>query len=73
MNRLTHRLASALRRSPATRAADREAPSSEEPALLAACRRSEAFAEDLAELVSRQPRVLARRDLRLALRRSVGL
>lgn len=73
MKRFAHRLATALRRPSAPPAAAPELPPNGEEALLEACRRSEAFAEDLAELVSRRPSVLARRDLRLALRRSAGL
>ncbi|MCK6423976.1 MAG: hypothetical protein L6Q75_02655 [Burkholderiaceae bacterium] len=73
MKRFAHRLASALRRPSAQPVVADETAPDDDQARLDACRRSEAFAEDLAELVSRQPRVLARRDLRLALRRSAGL
>jgi hypothetical protein len=65
MKRFAHTLASALSRrarwiaparSPIATSADGDLP--------AAYRRSEAFAEDLGDLVSRRPAVLHKRDLR---------
>jgi hypothetical protein len=68
MKRIARTLASALRRRPANHAA-RVQPTVDGDATdgldwVDACRRSEAFAEDLGELVSRRPAVLAKRELR---------
>jgi hypothetical protein len=71
MKRIAHTLASALRRRPAHQAA-RVQPAVDGDRTdgldwVDACRRSEAFAEDLGELVSRRPAVLAKRELRALL------
>jgi hypothetical protein len=67
MKRIARTLASALRRRPSLRTSAASKPvSSGAPAedVLDLLRRSEAFAEDLADLVSRRPSVLAKRELR---------
>ncbi|HMW23459.1 MAG TPA: hypothetical protein PKC59_08485 [Burkholderiaceae bacterium] len=68
MKRIARRLARALRRHPARHAAPVQPglPGDSTHGLdwVDACRRSEAFAEDLGELVSRRPAVLAKRELR---------
>ena len=66
MKRIARTLASALRRRPSLRAGASKPVSSSPPAedVLDLLRRSEAFAEDLADLVSRRPSVLAKRELR---------
>lgn len=68
MKRIARTLASALRRRPAHHST-RAQPNLGTDATdvldwVDACRRSEAFAEDLGELVSRRPAVLAKRELR---------
>ncbi len=65
MKRIAHTLAAALRRRPSLRTGANTVQPAEAPDdLLDLLRRSEAFAEDLTDLVSRRPRVLARRQLR---------
>lgn len=68
MKRIARTLASALRRRPAVPATRVQPELSVDPTdgldWVDACRRSEAFAEDLGELVSRRPAVLAKRELR---------
>lgn len=64
MKRIAHTLARALRHRPSLRTGAKPV-SSRAPAedVLDLLRRSEAFAEDLADLVSRRPSVLAKREL----------
>jgi hypothetical protein len=65
MKRIAHTLARALRHRPSLRTGASKPVSSRAPAedVLDLLRRSEAFAEDLADLVSRRPSVLAKREL----------
>lgn len=65
MKSIARTLASALRRRPSLRQVTSAAtpdPTSED--MLDLLRRSEAFAEDLTDFVSRRPSVLAKRQLR---------
>jgi hypothetical protein len=65
MKRIARTLASALRRGPAPGAkAHLALPADPSSNVLDLLRRSEAFAEDLGDLVSRRPAVLAKRDMR---------